>query len=126
MQKFADLRAAPLAALAGVKAAESASEPGLDTEMDPPVATVLGVEGARAGAAMAAGRLYGAEEDVAAVLGGEAAADAGVTLGAEGAGAGAGDGAVGPATAVDAEECAGGEETGVEDGRLRRTLVVHL
>ncbi len=128
IEKFTDLRSAPISTLAGVKPAESASDAGGKTELDPPIRTILGIEGRQSFEGPTAGRLYGAEEDVAAFLGelaGEVgAADAcsgtgSVMLGAEGAGAGdeAGLG-VGPAAALSADENEGfkGEETRVEGG----------
>jgi hypothetical protein len=85
LEKFADLRTSPISALAGVNAAESASDPGLNTEMDPPISTVLGIQGGSNTKWGHAGPLYGDKEDVQVVLAaemGEAAAGAGSALGA--------------------------------------------
>lgn len=65
LAKFADLRSGPISALAGVRTAESASDPGLGDQE---------IEDENCGAGMAAartspGRLYGTEEDVRAFLG---------------------------------------------------------
>jgi hypothetical protein len=63
LAKFADLRSGPISALAGVQTAESASEPGMDVVGEDVVAV--------AAADAPVGRLYGAEEDVRAVLAAE-------------------------------------------------------
>jgi hypothetical protein len=111
MQKYADLCAAPISTLAGVRAAESAFEPGVVTEMNPPIATILGIEGQPVVTEGNAGPLCGAEVDVAAVLGAEAEV--------VGSGGGAADARSGTSTAVTfgAEGAGEGDGMGLKDGR---------
>lgn len=71
LQKYANLRAEPLVSLPAIQAAESASEPGRETDMNPPISTILGIQGGRnipEGAPLLMTRLYGAEDDVRVVL----------------------------------------------------------
>lgn len=121
-QKYADLQQPEIRRLREVGPAEAYNEKAMKVEMNPPISTVLPIEGQGYLGRASAGRLYGAEEDLAVSLAGEMegssegdarAGTASVSSGGEG-----GDGSAGVeerAAAVAADENLGEEEMEEED-----------
>lgn len=119
LQKYADLRQPAIRNLRDVGPAEASDEEAMKVEMNPPISTVLGIEGQGYLGGASAGRLYGAEEDLAVFsageLGGSREGDARAGTANVGPGEGEGDGSAGGeerAAAQAADEETGEEETG--------------
>ncbi|ERF76834.1 hypothetical protein EPUS_07624 [Endocarpon pusillum Z07020] len=70
-EKYADLRQPEIRRLRAVGPAEAYNEKAMKVEMNPPVSTVLGIEGQGYLGRASAGRLYGAEEGLAVFSSGE-------------------------------------------------------